>query len=48
MKMGFLLNYIGFNFGRKVDELSFGGCVFFWVIINDSEIDGIDIVIDVC
>ena len=45
--MGFLPNYIGFNFGRKVDELSLGGRASFWVTINDSETDGTDTAIDV-
>ncbi len=47
VKMGFLPNYIGFNFGRKVDELSLGGRASFWVTINDSETDGTDTAIDV-
>ncbi|HBO0114742.1 TPA: porin, partial [Pseudomonas aeruginosa] len=47
VKMGFLPNYIGFNFGRKIDELSLGGRASFWVTINDSETDGTDTAIDV-
>ena len=45
--MGFLPNYIGFNFGKKVDDLTLTGRSSFWVTINDSEQDGTDTAIDV-
>jgi predicted porin len=38
VKMGFLPNYIGFNFSKQVnDKLKIGGRSSFWVTINDSE-----------
>ena len=37
IKMGFLPNYIGFNFGKQVDDLKLGGRSSFWVSINDSD-----------
>jgi hypothetical protein len=37
IKMGFLPNYIGFNFGKQVDDLKLGGRSSFWVTINDSD-----------
>ena len=37
VKMGFLPNYIGFNFGKKIDGLTLTGRSSFWVTINDSE-----------
>jgi hypothetical protein len=37
IKMGFLPNYIGFNFGKQVDDLKIGGRSSFWVTINDSD-----------
>jgi hypothetical protein len=38
VKMGFLPNYIGFNFSKQVnDKLKVGGRSSFWVTINDSE-----------
>jgi predicted porin len=37
IKMGFLPNYIGFNFGKQVDDLKVGGRSSFWVTINDSD-----------
>lgn len=47
VKMGFLPNYIGFNFGKKVDGLQLGGRASFWVTINDSETNGTSTAIDV-
>ena len=38
VKMGFLPNWIGFNFSKKVsDTLTLGGRSSFWVTINDSD-----------
>jgi len=37
IKMGFLPNYIGFNFGKQVGDLKLGGRSSFWVSINDSD-----------
>lgn len=37
VKMGFLPNYIGFNFSKQVDDMKVGGRSSFWVTINDSE-----------
>jgi hypothetical protein len=37
VKMGFLPNYIGFNFSKKLDNMTVGGRSSFWVTINDSE-----------
>ncbi|WP_246480847.1 porin [Motiliproteus sediminis] len=39
VKMGFLPNYIGFNFAKKVDGLQLGGRSSFWVSINDSDVN---------
>lgn len=36
--MGFLPNYIGFNFGKQVDGLKLGARSSFWVSINDSDL----------
>lgn len=36
VKMGFLPNYIGFNFAKQVGDLKLGGRSSFWVTINDS------------
>ncbi len=36
VKMGFLPNYIGFNFSKQVDDIKLGGRSSFWVTINDS------------
>lgn len=38
VKMGFLPNWIGFNFGKEVDGLKIGGRSSFWVTINDSDV----------
>ncbi|MNF42459.1 hypothetical protein D3C84_235090 [compost metagenome] len=47
VKMGFLPNWIGFNFGKQIDDLKLGGRSSFWVTINDSEQNGTDTAIDV-
>ncbi|MDO9623972.1 MAG: porin [Pseudomonas sp.] len=47
VKMGFLPNWIGFNFGKQVDDLKLGARSSFWVTINDSEQNGTDTAIDV-
>lgn len=47
VKMGFLPNYIGFNFGKQLDALKVGGRSSFWVTINDSDSNGTETGIDV-
>ena len=47
VKMGFLPNYIGFNFKKQVGDLKLGGRSSFWVTINDSETNGTESGIDV-
>src|SRR3546814_481744 len=47
VKMGFLPNWIGFNFGKQVGDLKLGGRSSFWVTINDSESNGTETGIDV-
>ncbi|SEI84312.1 Outer membrane protein (porin) [Pseudomonas linyingensis] len=47
VKMGFLPNYIGFNFGKQVDDIKLGGRSSFWVTINDSDTNGTATAIDV-
>ncbi|MBA1263328.1 porin [Stutzerimonas sp. NM35] len=47
VKMGFLPNYIGFNFSKQVGDLKLGGRSSFWVTINDSESNGTESGIDV-
>lgn len=37
VKMGFLPNYIGFNFAKQSGDLKLGGRSSFWVTINDSD-----------
>jgi len=37
VKMGFLPNWIGFNFSRQAGDLKLGGRSSFWVTINDSD-----------
>lgn len=37
VKMGFLPNWIGFNFSKQVGDLKLGGRSSFWVSINDSD-----------
>ncbi len=47
IKMGFLPNYIAFNFSKQVDKLKLGGRSSFWVTINDRDTNvtstGIDV-----
>lgn len=47
VKMGFLPNWIGFNFGKQIDGLKLGGRASFWVTINDSDDNGTGTDIDV-
>ncbi|WP_019339023.1 porin [Stutzerimonas stutzeri] len=47
VKMGFLPNWIGFNFGKQVGDLKLGARSSFWVTINDSETNGTATAIDV-
>lgn len=47
VKMGFLPNYIGFNFAKQVGDLKLGGRSSFWVTINDSDVAGTSTGIDV-
>lgn len=47
VKMGFLPNYIGFNFGKQIDGLKVGARSSFWVTINDGDDNGTDTAIDV-
>ncbi|MCD6526124.1 MAG: porin [Desulfuromonas sp.] len=37
VKMGFLPNWIGFNFSKQIGDLKVGGRSSFWVTINDSD-----------
>lgn len=37
VKMGFLPNWIGFNFSKQIGDLKLGGRSSFWVSINDSD-----------
>lgn len=47
VKMGFLPNYIGFNFAKQVDDLKLGARSSFWVSVNDANTNltstGIDV-----
>jgi len=47
VKMGFLPNTIGFNFSKKVGDLTMGGRSSFWSTINDSLQSPTDTAIDV-
>jgi predicted porin len=47
VKMGFLPNYIGFNFAKQSGDLKLGGRSSFWVTINDSDAAGTATAIDV-
>lgn len=47
VKMGFLPNWIGFNFSKQVGKLKLGGRSSFWVTINDSDDNPTDTAIDV-
>ncbi|MBR9828183.1 MAG: porin [Oceanospirillales bacterium] len=38
VKMGFLPNWIGFNFGKQTGDLKLGARSSFWVSINDSDV----------
>ncbi|MBV0931863.1 porin [Marinobacterium sp. A346] len=38
VKMGFLPNWIGFNFGKDTGDLQLGARSSFWVSINDSDV----------
>lgn len=38
VKMGFLPNWIGFNFGKESGDLKLGARSSFWVSINDSDV----------
>ncbi len=38
VKMGFLPNYIGFNFSKQAGDLKVGARSSFWVSINDSDL----------
>jgi hypothetical protein len=47
VKMGFLPNYIGFDFGKQIDDLKVGARSSFWVSVNDANTNltstGIDV-----
>lgn len=47
VRMGYLPNWVGFNFKKEVDGLTMGGRSSFWVSINDSETNGTATSIDV-
>jgi predicted porin len=47
VKMGFLPNWIGFNFNKQIDDLKISGRSSFWVTINDGEQNGTSTDIDV-
>ncbi|MCF6179828.1 MAG: porin [Geopsychrobacter sp.] len=47
IKMGFLPNYIGFNFSKQAGDLKLGGRSSFWVTINDSDTSPVSTGIDV-
>src|SRR5690554_222736 len=47
IKMGFLLNTIGFNFSKDMGDLTLGGRSSFWTTINDSLQSPTDTSIDV-
>ena len=47
VKMGFLPNWIGFNFSKQVGNLKLGGRSSFWVTINDSDTNVTETGIDV-
>lgn len=46
VKMGFLPNWVGFDFSRQVGNLKLGGRASFWVSINDSDESPTDGLID--
>jgi hypothetical protein len=47
VKMGFLPNWIGFNFSKKEGDVTYGGRSSFWVTINDSDSNVTETGIDV-
>jgi len=47
VKMGFLPNTLGFNFGKEMGDLTLGGRASFWTTINDSMQSATDTAIDV-
>jgi hypothetical protein len=47
VKMGFLPNYIGFNFGKQMDDLKLGARSSFWVSVNDANTNLTHSLIDV-
>jgi len=47
VRMGYLPNWVGFNFKKEVDGLTMGGRSSFWVSINDSETNGTATAIDI-
>ena len=46
VKQGFLPNWVGFNFGKQVGDLKFGGRASFWVSTNDSNLNATNSQID--
>jgi hypothetical protein len=47
VKMGFLPNWIGFNFSKTIGDVTYGGRSSFWVTINDSDANLTETGIDV-
>ncbi len=47
IKMGFLPNWIGFDFGKEIDGMKLGARSSFWVSINDANTNLTDTMIDV-
>lgn len=47
VRMGYLPNWIGFNFTKETEGLKLGGRSSFWVTINDSDTNGTSTAIDV-
>ncbi len=46
VKQGFLPNWVGFNFGKQVGDLKYGGRASFWVSTNSSNSDATNSLID--
>lgn len=46
VKQGFLPNWVGFNFGKQIGDLKYGGRASFWVSTNDSNNQLTDSLID--
>ena len=46
VKQGFLPNWVGFNFGKQVGDLKYGGRASFWVSTNGSNNQLTDSLID--